>query len=465
MSDHANQTGQAGFSDQQRSTVRRWLRRLRTALILGGLAFAFVTLVPNDTPSGNSLNEKVLGKAKDVLFNYVAWELTAIGYKLSQITSGVAPYLDEQQRVSYVVEYLQRVGTLQQVEGQINAVYSNPQLDEATQRQQTTALRSQREALRLEVDQRQFLAEAIIESQIAAVLVDEGFGVGGEILPPVSAHITQMPMLLVVSPRDRIKFDLATNVLNLSADKMTALEAQVDSLSVSSLVTPIGGLGLYPSMVAETWSPVFLFETVAHEWSHNYLYLYPLGYNYLANPETRIINETTASLFGREIGRKALIRYYSHIPSISAQIPPALTQPPATPPANPSPPADPKLDRQEDRADPFSFGGALHQTRITVDYYLALGQVELAERYMEQRRLVFAAHGINLRKLNQAWFAFYGGYQDPGGTNAGGQDPTGAALATLRARSSSLKAWIETVREVVTRDQLLALRDQADADN
>jgi hypothetical protein len=53
-------------------------------------------------------------------------------------------------------------------------------------------------------------------------------------------------------------------------------------------------------------------------------------------------------------------------------------------------------------------------TRIEVDRLLAGGKIQEAEQYMEARRQIFVAHGYQIRKLNQAYFAFYGGreYED-----------------------------------------------------
>jgi hypothetical protein len=72
---------------------------------------------------------------------------------------------------------------------------------------------------------------------------------------------------------------------------------------------------------------------------------------------------------------------------------------------------------------------------------------------MEQRRQVFWANGYPIRKLNQAYFAFYGAYADvPGG--AAGEDPVGPAVRTLRAQSSSLAAFLKTIAQMSSFHQL-----------
>ncbi len=78
----------------------------------------------------------------------------------------------------------------------------------------------------------------------------------------------------------------------------------------------------------------------------------------------------------------------------------------------------------------------MHATRVRVDELLAAGRVEEAEQYMEERRALFVENGYMIRKLNQAYFAFYGSYADqPGAT---GSDPIGPALRELRYYSPSL---------------------------
>jgi len=63
---------------------------------------------------------------------------------------------------------------------------------------------------------------------------------------------------------------------------------------------------------------------------------------------------------------------------------------------------------------------------------------------MEARRLIFLENGYLLRKINQAYFAFYGAYADaPGG--AAGQDPVGPAVRALRAQSESLADFVNTI--------------------
>jgi hypothetical protein len=416
---------------------------IRARLVLLLVAFAYLVLFPGDTPGGNSPNEQVVFNAKDYLFDYVGWELGAISQKLAEQQSGLSAALNETQRSRYVVDYLALVRRLQDVEGQISTKYSDPTV--VDKENATAELREKRTELQKQVDKMLPLAEAIIEEQVSSVLRDEGFGTLGVVLPPVSAHITELPMVLVVSPRDKIVFQQSVSLVHLTDEKQVELEDKVDKAqNVASLVVPIGGLSLYPSMVQQTWYAPFVFEVAAHEWAHHYLFFFPLGLNYMDAGETRTINETTASLLGKEIGRKVLLRFYRDFPDILKQLPP-LVDSEVTPTPEPS--------------ETFNFGKVMNETRITVDKLLADGKIGDAEQYMEAQRQLFVANGYSLRKLNQAYFAFYGGYQSPD-AGAGGVDPTGITISEIRKSSPSVKTWLETMRSITSTSALIAARDK-----
>ena len=78
---------------------------------------------------------------------------------------------------------------------------------------------------------------------------------------------------------------------------------------------------------------------------------------------------------------------------------------------------------------------------VSVDGYLAEGNVEQAEQYMNQMRDILAAKGYHIRKLNQAYFAFHGTYADDPATVS----PIGQDLQTLRERCGSLKEFLDKV--------------------
>ena len=98
----------------------------------------------------------------------------------------------------------------------------------------------------------------------------------------------------------------------------------------------------------------------------------------------------------------------------------------------------------------------MHETRVTADRLLAEGKIDQAESYMEMRRRFLWDNGYHIRKLNQAYFAFYGAYADqPGG--AAGEDPVGAAVRLLRADSPSLADFINRIAWMWNYEQLKKL--------
>ncbi len=375
--------------------------------------------------------------ARNEQFDYVSWEINALAIKAGQSLYGLQPFMDEPTRSAYVRSYMDDLGQVQRIELQINGIYADPNVSDPAAA--SSDLRIRRDTMRADLLDRQALTEAILEGQVAAVLVSQGFGLGRQLLPPISMHFTQVPNLLIVSPRDQIRFDVSINLDPMPVDEMEALEDQIDQqLDVSSLIVPLGGIALYPAMILETSSIPFIAETFTHEWLHHYLFFFPLGFNYDFAGETRIINETTANLFGKEMSRLVLARYY-----------PDLLPPPSLPPTTSETPA------LAPSSDAFDYGTEMNETRVHVDDLLAAGKVDEAEAYMEQRRQEFVAHGYVIRKLNQAYFAFYGGYQS-GSPGEGGSDPIGPAVQAIRDQSDSIFGWVETMREIITRDQLVA---------
>ena len=214
------------------------------------------------------------------------------------------------QRKQIVLEYFDQMNRMLKIRGQMDEIFTDPKQTDPVAASRD--LRAQLDQTRARLDQLQPLAEGILQEQISAILTEEGFTTGGQLLPPISFHISALPGYLIVSPRDRIE-RIAYSMVEpgLSADDKVALESKIEKeLNVSAIIEPIGGLGSYPAMVYETANLNYIAEVGAHEWSHNYLTLRPLGINYDNSPQLRTINETTATIFGQEIGRMVIARYY-----------------------------------------------------------------------------------------------------------------------------------------------------------
>jgi hypothetical protein len=404
------------------------------AILRNLIVFVVLIVVPlrSDYYSSDPA-EKVRRYTRWEEFDYVTWTLDALGLKSAQGALDLQRYMTADQQHQVVSGYLDLLSRLDQVQSQIASIYADPSVSDP-QQQAASLLKSQSE-LEGQVNKLAPLAESVIQKQVASVIGQMGLGVGGQPIPPTLYHITPLPLALIVSPRDVIRQDADISLLpDLSLDQITQLEDAVSQgLGVSALVVPVGGVGVYPTMVESTTDLTWLTQTVAHEWTHNFLTWHPLGALYDASPDLRTINETTANISGTEVGSQVIAEYYPEL--VPQPAPPQNNEAQATP-ATPQPPV-------------FDFRAEMHTTRLTVDQLLADGKIDQAEAYMEARRVFFWDHGYHIRKLNQAYFAFYGAYADvPGG--AAGVDPVGAAVRQLRADSPSLAAFLNKIAWVTS---------------
>lgn len=412
---------------------------LVTALVVG--------LIPGIRPDPADDSLAALGYARDVVFNFAGWEAHALADKALDAAAGPRRYMTDAEQTQVVRDYLDLVGQIQTLENDVEAIYADPAISDPEAA--SAGLRAERDALREQQQSEQALAESIIQAQVGQVLAEYGFGLGGQALPPVALRFTELPSILVISPRDHIERTGSYALEHgLTVEQQETLEDNVDAdLGVSSLVVPIGGLAIWPSMLIESSNLASVYQVTAHEWTHHYLAFYPLGFHYGATPDLYTINETVANIVGDEISWAVLSRYYPDL----APEPPDYT---------PSLPAEPLPAQPEEPAE-FDFRAEMRQTRILADELLAAGQIDEAEAYMESRREVFVEHGYLIRKLNQAYFAFHGSYADQPG--ASGADPIGPALRELRYYSPSLHDFIVTVRGMTSYAEVEAALDETRA--
>ena len=384
-----------------------------------------VLLGSSSMPPGDTY-DRARAFTRSIEFDYVSWTLEALGIKTGQIALGTIDYLSPDKQHQVVTDYLDLVAQIQRSEAQLNDIYANPKISDP--QSASTSLRDQLQALYKRRGLLQPVAEAVVQEQVSEVAASLGLTLGGQPVPPVLFHSTPLPLALIISPRDKIRQVADISLLpDLSVDQQAALEERVDkALNVSSLVVPVGGVGLYPTMVQQTTNLNWLFEVVAHEWTHNFLTLRPLGISYMNSSQLRTMNETTASIAGKEIGQAVIERYYPEL------VPPE--------PA----PGDANAPVQQPATPVFDFNAEMRTTRVNVDKMLADGKIDQAEQYMDARRVFFWDNGYHIRKLNQAYFAFYGAYADqPGG--AAGEDPVGAAVRALRSESSDLATFLNRI--------------------
>jgi hypothetical protein len=258
--------------------------------------------------------------------------------------------------------------------------------------------------------------------------------------PPPHIELTTAPQLLIRSPRDRI--ERAGDTLlrpGLTFSEIERIEARADSDKVVTLVVSVGGIAAYPAIVTADRSYDALLETSAHEWVHHYLAFYPLGEQWGKGGDAYALNETTASIAGREIANLVRRAYPIELGPGEDGRPLARTNaPPVT----------------------IDFNKEMRAIRLRVDELLAAGQVQEAERYMEERRRYLEENGIFIRKLNQAYFAFYGTYAD----SPASSDPIGPKIERVWELTQDVGLFLTVMREVRTdadQDRSLAALEAA----
>ncbi len=288
--------------------------------------------------------------------------------------------------------------------------------------------------LRRERDRQENRVEATIESRISRVLKDQGLTRSLLILPeiiwpPVDFEFTDSPQALAISPRDRIILQESKLLReDLSAEEVEKIEADFQLVeNLSARAFPTGGIGAYPTILDYSSNYRRIVEVATHEWVHNYLFFRPLGFNYSDNNDLRTMNETVADLVGHEIAASVVERW--PIPTLSE---------PAVPSA-----AGPDVD----------IGAELRNLRREVEFLLDIGLIEAAEELMEQRRQELAARGVNIRKINQAYFAFTNLYAGQAG-NPAAVNPIGPKVDELRRLSDSLGHFIAIAGNLTSVEQL-----------
>ena len=107
---------------------------------------------------------------------------------------------------------------------------------------------------------------------------------------------------------------------------------------------------------------------------------------------------------------------------------------------------DPAPPRAATAAPTIDRGRVLRDLHAEVDSLLGQGRIEEAERRMEEVRQELEDHGIRIRRINQAYFAFYGTYA----SRDDAIHPLGGQLIELRERAGTLARFLELVRDVTT---------------
>jgi hypothetical protein len=391
-----------------------------------------VFLLASGCGSDHNLDRQVREITRPYRYDLVGWEFKALAGEAGELFTRQDQ--NTANATANIVRYFNNTARIKDLETAINAVLSGNRSGDLAQLQQEL------DGLREESAGLAGAAGRGLEKQVRETLSEQGifnpiyqythFQIG---FPPVSIHIAKPPYLLVISPRDRIANIKRVFLLpEINQEDMEKIEEEVDSLGVSSLVVGFGGLSTYPSYIAEELSPRFTINTIVHEWTHHYLAFTPLGFRYILDQtgirpdyEIATINETVADIIGEEIGG---IVYEEYFP----------------PEAKKSPPA-------ESSATGFDFNKEMREIRKAVDDYLARGEIEAAEAFMEQKRQYLSENGYYIRKLNQAYFAFHGTYAN----SPTSISPIGAEMRKLREDSASVKDFLDSVAGITSHEDLI----------
>ena len=363
-------------------------------------------------------------------FNIVSWEFKTLLIEIKQLIFNEDGKVEDE--LGLVREYFSSAERIKTLESEIEAINTGSgQGDLALLEAELSELERRQAALEDKV-------ERIIGRQIIGTLAQQGiFNPIDEYIrleasfPPLNFELEELPNLLVISPRDRI--ESMREVLlksDTSLEEKEDIEDKVDKLDVSSLVVTLGGIATYPSFVTDDIGLRLTIDAATEEWMHQYLVFKPLGFLYLLdltgvsrNYEIAMMNETLASMVSKEIGAIVYGKYYTQY----------------------------EIGTHNQVAEPeFDFNREMRDIRRAVDKYLEQGEIEQAEEFMERKRQYLASKGYYIRKLNQAYFAFYGTYAD----SPTSISPIGLELKELRSQSVSLKDFLNTVAAMTSRQNL-----------
>lgn len=419
-------------ADARKLATRRVVitRSVRRRAWLAFFLLVTVLLVPSEGYLGEARQELVINRAAGGRqFNLVAWEVQAIEQKARDAFSRPGDGLNPEQEHDLVVSYMGGIGHVNNLANQIEAAAAG--IGEGDLAQKKADLERELETLRGQQAENRPAVERIIEKQVASVLDELAFTTFGQVFPPVSFQFTESPNYLILSPRDRIRVERGEYLdPAMPLSEIEQIENQVAAgLDLSTIIEGTGGFSSYPTMVVEYPVLSWVVETVAHEWTHTYLALRPLGWHYDSSPAMRTINETVASIVGDEVSQMVLDKFYPEL------VPPSQWQAPLSMRSDwlSSKPVKPE----------FEFGAFMRETRLKADKLLAEGKTAEAEAYMEARRQELVKQGYAIRKLNQAYFAFHGSYA----VGSGATDPIGGKLRALRLRLASLPVFLNTVAQ------------------
>jgi hypothetical protein len=397
-------------------------------------ALLFISLLAGGCVHTPSREHQINTIVCPYVFSLTGWEIRTICEELRSDADHAGPTPDKTGFRTFVDEYFAAVASLADRRSRLSAVRAGKQAGEPV------LLQAQIDDLEFKRSTLAGTVESTLAAQITDVLIDEGIfnPANGQSstkvnFPPVFFRLEVLPNLLVLSSRDRIEsIKEITLQPEMTAAEMETIEDAISGLGLSAIVTDIGGLGgTYPTMVYPYSSLRFTISAAAEEWLHQYLAFRPLGFLYMLdtagiarNYDIATMNETVAAIVSQEIADSVLKIYYPDI--------------------------DVNNTTESTTTSGFDFNQEMREIRLSVDEYLAKGDIRGAESFMTQKRDYLESKGYYIRKLNQAYFAFNGTYA----ASPTSVSPIGAQLRQLRQENPSLKSFLDKVGSFTSLKQL-----------
>ncbi len=399
-----------------------------------GLLAVFIMLPQTDTFRLSPAKRT----ASEYLFSLAGWEVMNVPYKWYQLLLSALPGSDpsREERLASLDRYLQLARMVRKEKDRLEGLSfrSSSTLSTGSIRERSERSTDYLDELTAEKEAARADAEGAIESELSEVLIEENLtSMLGFLFPPVDLRFDRPPAVLIVSPRDRIELTetvlLHPDVPPMERDRLeTELLERYD---LSALVADLGGIATYPSLVNDIRELRSISRLAAHEWLHQYFTFHSLGRHYRSSSEMLSINETAADMAGRELGDTVFARMGGDLNESESRY----------------------LSVEERNPE---FTREMRETRQRTEELLDEGKIAEAEQYLKERWWFLRLRGFGLRKLNQAYFAFYGSYA----ASAASVSPIGAQLAELRQRFPGVGGFLKAVATISNYDEYLELLER-----
>ena len=355
-------------------------------------------------------------------FSIVSWEIRNIPSKWSHLLWEMFPgnKPSDDKRTLIVEDYLKLTRQINKEKSLLERGVKQNKYDSNQESSHVIQLTYRRDGLKAR-------AEEAIEAAISSIAHKQGLGLTlGMLFPPVDISLDSPPHILVTSPRDEIKL---TNKQLIRADITGNRKQEIEGLveknqNISALVDNLSGLGTYPALVSDEHELRQIFRTAAHEWLHNYWFFRPFGQSMWDSDEMYTLNETAADIAGDEIGDLAFSNFGGDL----------------------SDPGNKYLTNTDYQSQVATI---LKETRQKTEMLLEENKVTEAEAYMKSQWWRLKLSGYNIRKINQAFFAFRGNYA----TSSSSTSPIGDELKEYRGFFSNSGSFIRSLSKIKNYDQ------------